>query len=62
VPFIDTRGVEAIAHARRSANQHGSRLTVRYRSRQVGRLLEVTNMLSYLTSDLPEHQALGPSR
>jgi anti-anti-sigma factor len=51
VGFIDTRGVEAIVRARRSANMHASSLTIRHRSRQVRRLFEVTNMLSYLTAD-----------
>jgi anti-anti-sigma factor len=51
VGFIDTRGVEAIVRARRSANSNASGLTIRHRARQVRRLLELTNMLSYLSVD-----------
>jgi len=51
VEFMDSSGLASIVHARRFADDHGYRLTVRYNSPQIQRPFEVTNMLAYLTSE-----------
>jgi anti-anti-sigma factor len=49
VEFMDASGLAAVVRAQRSARRHAHRLAIRYSSRQVHRLLELTNMLDYLT-------------
>jgi anti-sigma B factor antagonist len=49
VRFIDSSGISAVVRAKYAADRDGYRLTVRYSSPQVRRLLELTSMLEYLT-------------
>jgi anti-sigma B factor antagonist len=51
VEFIDSTGLAAVIHAQNTAELNGHRLTVRYGSRQVQHLFELTGMIDRFTRE-----------